>query len=68
VGDVAMDMAMVDVTEDPMVSRGDQVVLIGRQGDAQITAEEVGERSGTINYEVVTQILPRVPREIASWQ
>jgi alanine racemase len=68
VGDVAMDMAMVDVTGDPAVSRGDQVVLIGSQGDDQITAEEVGERSGTINYEVVTQILPRVPREIASWR
>jgi alanine racemase len=67
VGDVAMDMAMVDVTGDTAVSRGDQVVLIGRQGDAQITAEEVGQRSGTINYEVVTQILPRVPREVASW-
>lgn len=68
VGDVAMDMAMVDVTSDPAVSRGDQVVLIGCQGEAQITAEEVGERCGTTNYEVVTQILPRVPREIASWQ
>jgi len=66
VGDVAMDMAMVDVTDDPAVSRGDQVVLIGSQKRARITVEEVAERSGTINYEVVSQILPRVPREVAS--
>lgn len=65
VGDVSMDMAMVDVSDDPAVSRGDPVVLIGRQGDSEITAEDVASRLGTINYEVVTQILARVPREAA---
>jgi alanine racemase len=39
------------------------VVLIGQQGDDSITAEEVAERLGTINYEVVSAILARVPRE-----
>ncbi|MHB1501542.1 MAG: alanine racemase [Candidatus Dormibacteria bacterium] len=63
VGDVSMDMCMVDVSSDPAVSRGDQVVLIGCQGSEVITAEEVARRLGTVNYEVVTQILPRVPRE-----
>jgi len=65
VGDVSMDLAMVDVSRDRAVSRGDPVVLIGRQGSAEVTAEEVASRLGTINYEVVTQILARVPREVA---
>ncbi|MCL4531863.1 MAG: alanine racemase, partial [Actinobacteria bacterium] len=67
VGDVSMDMCMVDVTADPAISRGDEVVIIGRQGAAEISAEDVARRVGTINYEVVTQILPRVPREAIGW-
>jgi alanine racemase len=57
-----MDMSMIDVTDIPGVRQGDEVVLIGRQGGERITAEEVAERLGTINYEVVSQILARVPR------
>jgi Alr-MurF fusion protein len=41
------------------------VVLIGTQGDESISADEVAEWLGTIAYEVVTTILPRVPREVA---
>jgi alanine racemase len=41
---------------------GDEVVLIGQQGDATLTAEQVAQRLGTINYEVVAEILARVPR------
>ncbi|MHB8554634.1 MAG: alanine racemase [Candidatus Dormibacteria bacterium] len=67
VGDVSMDMAMVDISGDSAVSRGDPVVLIGRDGDLEITAEDVAARLGTINYEVVTQILARVPREVAGF-
>jgi alanine racemase len=63
IGDVSMDMCMVDVSSPPLVSRGDQVVLIGAQGSARISVEDVAARLGTINYEVVTQILARVPRE-----
>ncbi|MGH2366677.1 MAG: alanine racemase [Chloroflexota bacterium] len=66
VGRVCMDMCMVDVTDVPGARAGDEVVLIGQQGDERITAEEVASRLGTINYEVVSQILARVPREIAS--
>jgi len=44
------------------VRQGDEVVLIGEQGNEQITAEEVAEQLGTINYEVVSEILARVPR------
>jgi alanine racemase len=61
-GRVCMDQCMVDVTHIPGVRMGDEVVLIGRQGNAALTAEEVAERLGTINYEVVAEILARVPR------
>jgi alanine racemase len=64
VGRIAMDYAMVDVTDIPGVRRGDAVVLIGAQGDETITADEVAAWLGTISYEVVTGILPRVPREV----
>ncbi len=64
VGRVCMDYTMVDVTHIEGVRPGDEVVLIGRQGEQEITAEEVAERLGTINYEVVSQILARVPRLI----
>jgi len=63
VGRVCMDQTMINVTHIPGVRQGDEVVLIGRQGDQEITVEEVAERLGTINYEVVAAILARVPRE-----
>ena len=62
IGRVCMDQAMVDVTHIPQTRIGDEVVLIGHQGDASLTAEQVAERLGTINYEVVSEILARVPR------
>jgi alanine racemase len=64
VGRICMDYAMVDVSDIPGVKRGDPVVLIGTQGNAQITTDEVAGWLGTINYEVVTGILARVPREV----
>lgn len=55
---------MIDVTGIPGVRQGDEVVLIGAQGADRITAEEVPARGlGTINYEVVSAILARAPRE-----
>jgi alanine racemase len=63
VGRVCMDQTMINVTGIPRVRQGDEVVLIGRQGDDRITAEEVDAHLGTINYEVVSAILARVPRE-----
>ena len=62
-GDVCMDMAMVDVSSDLQVARGDEVVLIGRQQESELTVEDVAARLEVLNYELVTQILPRVPRE-----
>jgi len=62
-GRVCMDQCIIDVTDiSQEVRMGDEVVLIGRQGNATLSAEEVAERLGTINYEVVSEILARVPR------
>lgn len=61
-GRVCMDQCTVDVTQINGVRMGDEVVLIGRQGEATLTAERVAERLGTINYEVVSELLARVPR------
>ncbi len=61
-GRISMDQAAVDVTHIPDVRIGDEVVLIGRQGQERITAEDVARCLGTINYEVVSAILARVPR------
>lgn len=60
-GVVTMDQLVVEVTGDP-VAVGDEVVLLGRQGDDEITALEWADRLDTIGYEVVTRIGPRVPR------
>jgi alanine racemase len=62
IGRVCMDQCMVDVSYIPDVRRGDEVVLIGRQGEASLSAEEVARRLGTISYEVVSALLARVPR------
>lgn len=62
VGHVCMDQTMTDVTDIPGVRQGDEVVLIGRQGNDEITVDEVARRIGTVNYEVVSEILARVPR------
>lgn len=64
IGRVTMDQTMLDVTGIPGVRQGDEVVLIGRQGAAEITVEQVAERLGTINYEVVAEILARVSRVV----
>ena len=62
VGRVCMDMTMVDVTEIPAVRTGDDVTLIGCQGKERITAAELAASLGTIPYEVLCAIGPRVPR------
>jgi Alr-MurF fusion protein len=62
VGRVSMEKAAVNVSHIPGVTAGDEVVLLGSQGSESITAEMIAEWLGTSNYEVVTTILPRVPR------
>jgi alanine racemase len=62
VGRVCMDQHMVDVTDIPGAAAGDEAVILGRQGDAAITAEEIAGLAGTINYEVLCAVAARVPR------
>ncbi|KKM08639.1 alanine racemase [Clostridiales bacterium PH28_bin88] len=62
IGRVCMDQTMIDITHIPQVGMGDEVVLLGRQGDQEVPAEEMAEKIGTINYEVVCKVGARVPR------
>jgi alanine racemase len=61
-GRVCMDMTMLDVTDVPGVSEGDDVVLIGTQRNERITADDIAATTGTISYEVLCGISGRVPR------
>lgn len=62
VGRVCMDQTLVDVTHIKGAALGDEAVCIGRQGKEEITADEFAKRCGTINYEILCAISPRVPR------
>jgi alanine racemase len=55
-GRVCMNLTMVDVTSIDGVKTGDEVVLLGSQGNERITAEEIAEKAGTISYEVYCSI------------
>lgn len=63
VGRVTMDQVMVQLDSVPDAGAGDEVVIIGVQGDESITAEDIAARWGTINYEVTSGIAHRVPRD-----
>jgi alanine racemase len=62
VGRICMDMCMVDVTNIPEAAPGDVVTIFGRDGDAFIPVEEPAERAGTISWELLCAVSPRVPR------
>jgi alanine racemase len=61
-GRVCMDQFVVEISGIKDVQAGDEVVLLGRQGNDALSAEEVAAWAETINYEVVTQLMPRLPR------
>jgi alanine racemase len=61
-GTVCMDALMIDITEIPEARVGDEVVLIGRQGNQEILADEIADNGNTINYEICCKISPRVTR------
>jgi alanine racemase len=61
VGRICMDQVMVNI-EQGSAWNGDEVVLIGEQGEARVTVEELAEWAGTIPYEILTAIGDRVPR------
>jgi alanine racemase len=60
-GTITMDQIVIDCGDDP-VDVGDEVVLLGRQGDEEITADEWAERTETISWEIVTRVGERLPR------
>lgn len=60
-GTITMDQALIDVGDDP-VAVGDEVVILGRQGEVEITADDWAERLDTINWEVLCGFGPRLPR------
>jgi alanine racemase len=62
VGRVSMDLTLIDVTDVAGVSLDDQVTLLGREGELEITAEDIAELAGTISYEIACGISGRVPR------
>jgi alanine racemase len=61
-GRVSMDQTVVDVTEIPGVAIGDEVVLLGSQGEESIDAWELADLVGTVPWEVLCAIRSRVPR------
>ena len=61
-GRVCMDHTMLDVTDVPGVAADDEVVVVGSQGGATITADELAQWTETIPYEVLTSVGKRVPR------
>jgi alanine racemase len=61
-GTVCMDQFMVDVSGIQGVQPDDEIVLLGHQGDQTIAAGEIAALIGTINYEITSSILPRIPR------
>lgn len=62
IGRVCMDQFVVNVERVPHVQQDDEVVIVGQQGDDEITADEVALAAGTINYEIVCGVSARVPR------
>jgi len=62
VGRICMDMCMVDVTDIPHVQTGDVATLFGTDGNGCISVDEVAARAGTISYEMLCAVSPRVPR------
>ena len=66
VGRVSMEKTTINVSHIPGARIGDEVTLLGRQGDEEISADEIASWIGSINYEVVTSIAPRLPRLLAA--
>ena len=62
IGRVCMDLTMLDVGEISDVGMEDEVVIFGRQGNDSITADDLASELNTINYEIVSTVMARVPR------
>ncbi len=64
IGSVNMNMMIIDVTLLEHIKRGDEVILIGNQGDKQLSVSSFSEYSNVLNYELLTRISPDIPRVI----
>ncbi len=62
IGNITMDMTMLDITDVPGAGVGDEVVIAGRQEGQEIRFAELAQKAGTIDYELTTLLMPRVPR------
>ena len=62
IGSVSMDLTAIDVTNVPGVSTDDRAVLLGADGRDEIRASELARHAGSISWEILTGISPRVPR------
>ena len=62
VGTITMDQCLIDVTDLPETFEGDITTLLGQDGDERISVAEWAERLGTISYEILTVLSPRLPR------
>ncbi len=62
VGNICMDMCLIDITDLPNANEGDPVVIFGRQGEEFISVEELANKVGTIPYEILCAVGKRIPR------
>ena len=62
VGRICMDQCMIDVTDAGKVKVGDEVIILGSDGDLKFNADDMAEAMGTINYEILCMIKQRIPR------
>jgi alanine racemase len=64
VGRVCMNITLVDITDLPETRVGDEVVIVGRDDEVEVSAEEVAALAGTINYELLARLAPHIPRHL----
>ena len=62
VGTVSMDVTTIDITQSPQLAPGDEVTLLGREGDVALDAQQIARTAGTISYNVLASIGGRVKR------
>ena len=61
-GNICMDQCMIDVTDVPNVKEGDEVIVMGSDGENTILADDIADATGTINYEIVCAFGQRLPK------
>jgi alanine racemase len=61
-GTVSMDLTTIDISASPHLQPGDEVTLLGREGEASLDAQQIARTAGTISYNVLCSISARVKR------